>query len=226
MSVLYLPTVSSLRSDCEALTTIYEVRGYIDRGAYGKVHQACRKGTLDCGYVLKIIKYDHQLYLDSGQTKASIEDVYRDWENEVEVMSRLNEAQTSLRVIFSPTLHDSWYCRKGEDVEFYILMEKYEGDLRYLIRTVRDRDPITKAFLIQTLRLMQANLIIIHNTCKICLNDIKLSNILYRITPKGEFQFVFAEFGKSMLDSDQDCIIRDQEHFNRNVESFISSINS
>lgn len=225
MSILYIPTTSRERSDCEALTTMYELGGDIGQGAYGKVRQACRRGTADCDYVLKIIKYDHSLYLDSGGMKRSLDQTIDEWEKEVEVMRKLNEAQDSLDVVFSPKLHDAWYCKKGDDLEFYLLMEKFDGDLRSIINNNIGLED-SKASLILILRHLYAYLIIIHKECHICLNDIKLENILYRKTHQGELQFVFADFGKATLYSDEDCIRIDRESFKRHINTFIKLIGS
>jgi hypothetical protein len=133
--VSYLPIHSLERNDCEEVHRSYEIKDRMDRGAYGSVHQVCKKGTRDCDYVLKIITFDQEMYELSGRSKPSLVETRKNWIKEVNVLHKLNQCQSSLDIIFSPKLHDAWMCTKKEDMRtyFYIVMEKYDGSLLQFI---------------------------------------------------------------------------------------------
>jgi serine/threonine protein kinase len=209
----YIPSNSLNREDCEALHTRYNKKGRLGSGAYGEVYQACIKGGEDCSYVLKVITYDEDKYRRSGR---SLEDVFFAWRNEVKVFKTLNEYQDKFKLVFSPILYDSWYCGEGDKMHFYILMEKYDGDLSDLVESSPDQ----KLVLAISLRLMDSYLFIIHNNFGICLNDIKLQNILYKRTGPMEYSLVFSDFGKSTMYSDDRCIEIDRENFKGLMASF------
>jgi serine/threonine protein kinase len=214
----HIPVHTTNRRDCEALHKVYKKgKTSLGKGAFGEVYEACIRGTNDCGYVLKVITYDHEMFKRSGG--KSIERYYRDWYNEAKVFEELNKFQEKNELVFSPILYDRWFCakraldKKGNSttmIHFYLLMERYDGDLLHLFP---DRDAKYRNVAIaMALERMEAYLFIIHHNLKICLNDIKLQNILYKRTMTG-IQLVFADFGIATRHSDEECIRIDTENF-------------
>jgi serine/threonine protein kinase len=189
----YIPVGTSMRKDCEALH-----------------REAKRDATDDCGYVLKVITYDHKKFRQSGG--KSLERYYREWYNEYSVFRRLNELQEESGLVFSPKLYDRWYCAEGAKgkVYFYLLMEKYDGDLFHLLPD--SSNEYRNIAMLMTLDRMDLYLDMIHRELKICLNDINLRNILYKIT-EDEIQVVFSDFGIASQDADEECIRLDRENF-------------
>ena len=201
----YIPVSSNRREDCEALYTLYLEKGFLGKGSFGKVHEACIRGTEDCGYVLKTSTMDVEKYNREGG--KSFERYYREWANEVDIHLKLNERQDKYRLKFSPCIYDWWYCDEGEKVHFYILIERYDGDLNTLLKNK------TSFSVSMTLDRMEAYLAIIHYTCRICLNDISLRNMLYKQIGADEYEIVFADFGMASKDSDDECIRIDGDRF-------------
>ena len=228
----YIPVRSGLRKDCEALHKIYKkAKNSLGKGSFGEVYQACIRETRDCEYVLKVSTYDHRNFLENGG--KSIQRYVGEWGNEVEVFNRVNKLQEQLGVVFSPKLYDSWFCRTGEKFHFYILMEKYDGDLFRLLPDHTNKyneykdTPIYRDVVIYRniailtmLDRMDLYLESIHHNLKICLNDIKLQNILYKITDDGMIQIVFSDFGIASQHSDDECIRIDRENFNALKKEF------
>ena len=213
----YIQSNSLNREDCEALHTRYNKKGRLGNGAYGEVYQACLRGGEDCGYVLKVITYDEDKYIRSGRSGRSLKDIFLAWRNEVEVFKTLNKCQDKFKLVFSPILYDSWYCGEGDKMHFYILMEKYDGDLSDLISNYgRQSNVIFK----MALERMDSYLSIIHNVCGICLNDIKLQNILYKQIGPDHYAIAFSDFGISTMYSDDICLERDRENFKDLMASF------
>lgn len=210
MSTCYIPVHSLLREDCEAVHKKYETKKVIGRGAYGQAFVACDRETGDCDYVLKVIKHDHEL---SGYRGVFREDIADAWLNEVDIMLRLNKKQQKAKMKFSPILYDAWYCDVGDDTYFYILMERYDGSLKDLLSS-----PSEYKFISSSLELMDSYLYIIHRECRICLNDIKLDNILFKKISDTHYKCVFADFGKATRESDRECTKTDREAFQRTIE--------
>lgn len=208
--VQYIPVKTRRRKDCEALHRVYEKKeDRLGAGSFGEVYQACIRATSDCGYVLKVSTYDHRYYRKHGG--KSMERYYREWKNEVEVFQRINEFQEQTKYVFSPKLYDSWFCNKGGYIYFYILMEKYDGDLLHLFSQYNDE--ARNLLILMALDKMDIFLEKIHDELEICLNDIKLQNILYKITRDGKVILVFSDFGIATQYSDEECIRIDQEKF-------------
>jgi serine/threonine protein kinase len=216
---IYIPSNSPKRQDCEALHKLRKEER-LGIGAYGSVYQACKRGSDDCGYVIKVMSFNYESYVMSGRTKKSLEETWEDWDNEVEVFRLLNEKQQELDLKFAPILYDSWYCLDGRNGYFYILMEKYDGDLSHLLKRISPeiREDIKEA----RLKYMYLALNFIHHTCRVCLNDIKLQNILYKQTGPHSYDFVFADFGKATLYSNDECIEIDRKRFKRLIDIELS----
>ena len=95
-------------------------------------------------------------------------------------------------------------------------MEKYDGDLSHLLKQVSPevREEIKDG----RLKYMYLALNFIHHTCRVCLNDIKLQNILYKQTGPRSYDFVFADFGEATLYSNDECIEIDRKRFKRLID--------
>jgi tRNA A-37 threonylcarbamoyl transferase component Bud32 len=137
----------------------------------------------------------------------SFERYYREWVNEVEIHLQLNECQEKYDIKFSPCIYDWWYCDDGEKAKFYILIERYQGDLVTLLENK------TSLAVAMTLDRMHEYLGIIHYTCRVCLNDISLRNMLYKQIGVNEYEIVFADFGMASTNSDDECIRIDGDRF-------------
>jgi serine/threonine protein kinase len=225
MSV-YIPVTSAKRQDCEAIHKLYTRVKRLGNGAslevgdqraYGTAYQACKKGTTDCNYVLKVMTFDSEIYEMSGSSTNTIEVLFREWDNEVEVFTALNEMQDRSKIKISPILYDAWYCIEEENAYFYILMEKYDGDLKSLLKKVGYS--VVKNL---CLRYMDLALAFIHFRCRICLNDIKLENILYKQIGDNDYELVFSDFGEATLYSDDECIEEDRARFKRMIDYELS----
>lgn len=214
-------TISNInRDDCEFLSQNYENGERLGKGAYCTVFEACRKGTKDCNYVLKISKYDHNGYEMVGADRMSKDYIKKEWNNEIEMMTILNECQDYKKELLVPKIYDAWYCAlESGDVYFYIIMERFDGDLIHFLRRFKwsEGGKIASIALMNNLRLKMN---IIHDSCKICLNDIKLANIFYR-KGKGEYKydFVFGDTGKSERKSQQECRM-DLDNFSKMISEF------
>jgi len=218
MSVSHIAVQSLYREDCEALHDQYITGARVGVGAKGQVFEVCTRRNRDCDYVLKVITYDNDMYRASGGSKHSLEEVKELWKKEVRVMKKLNECQRSEELVFSPILYDAWKCRVGEKTYFYILMEKYDGSL-YDIFEKYSISELLENYVLQILETMRAFLSIIHKQCRICLNDIKLENILYKRIG-SRYDFVFADFGISTENTTDECIKEDRRKFKSTIEIF------
>lgn len=218
----YIPTNTVIRKDCEALHREYEQRGQLGKGVYGEVYQACIAGSEDCRYVLKVITYKHKTFNDSGKSGRPLQAFSNSFINEVKVLRKLNKMQEKNNLKFSPKLYDAWVCGQGTNVHFYLLIEKYDGDLYHLLENIRQDK---KAFLLMTLLVMDARLYIIHDKTHICLNDIKLENILYKEISPDRYELVFSDFGISTTHTTEECRRRDREKFQSLIEKVALSIN-
>jgi serine/threonine protein kinase len=219
-TIRYLPVHSLERNDCEEVHRTYEMKYRMGRGAYGSVHQVCKKGTMDCDYVLKIITFDLELYELSGRSKSSLLETKKNWIKEVNVLQKLNQCQSDLDIIFSPLLYDAWMCTKDTRTYFYIVMEKYDGNLLQFISIHKKQESMAKALVVQTLEKLDAYLMLIHSNANICMNDIKLENILYKQVGQYLYQFVFADFGISFLETNEECKSNDRQKFKATIDQF------
>lgn len=199
----YIPTNTSTRKDCEALHTN-------KAGVYSELYQACL--TKDFKYVLKVTTYDHL-----ERKTATLKDLFNSWINEVKVIRKLNKKQEKLHQKFSPKLYDAWYHREGTEVHFYLLIGKYDGNLSLFFKDKRDSEDGRK-LIYMTLHVMETYLSIIHDKTHICLNDIKLENILYKQIAPYDYELVFSDFGLSTTHTTEECRRRDREKFQSLIE--------
>jgi serine/threonine protein kinase len=98
-------------------------------------------------------------------------------------------------------------------------MEKFDGNLYDFIKKFKSSDEIKIAALAE-LKVLEISLSFIHNFCDICLNDIKLDNILYKQLDKYLFIFVFTDTGNSSLETDKNCKKNDLDRFRRQIQHF------
>lgn len=222
MESYYMITDSIDRDDCEFLYKFYDKKNFIKKGAYGSVYELCEKNTDICGFVLKIIKYKKDIFELSGSEELSFKNIKKNWEKEIKIIKKLNNCQYKAGFKFSPIFYDAWYCSEKNETSFFIVMEKYDGSLTNFInhyKTLKEKE-LAKSFLITNLKLLDIQLRFIHDNCNICLNDIKLDNILYKQVSKYSYEFVFTDFGNSTEIVNEKCKKEDQERFRRNINLF------
>ncbi len=220
--VKYIATKTKSRGYCERLLrqSFNVKKDAIGGGAYGKVYQVCNKDTEDCDYALKVIIYDKVKYEMSGRQELKSESsIERNWRREVKILKKLNICQKKYSKKFVPKLHDHWRCQEEDNTYFYILMEKFEGNLSDFIEKYRSVPPVKVATRI-ALNLLDSNLDLIHSTCNVCLNDIKLENILYKQVGEYNYIFVFADTGNSTEEVNEKCKKRDQNKFRQYIDEF------
>jgi len=116
--------------------------------------------------------------------------------------------------------------KKNGDAVFYIIMERFEGDLKSFIKNFSKYDKevkkILKSFIIMKLKVLIEALKHINNSCEICIDDIKLENILYKKCSDDTYDLVFSDFGTSSFGKDitKKCIERDLTRFRQAVDEF------
>jgi hypothetical protein len=79
---------------------------------------------------------------------------------------------------------------------------------------------MAKIAVVQTLEKLEAYLMLIHLYANVCMNDVKLENILYKKVGPYQYQFVFADFGLSFLETNEECKRNDHHKFKRTIEQF------
>ena len=220
----FYTTVETLdRDDCEYLSKTFDSKKYVNKGACGQIFQVCNIETKNCNYILKVIVYDKDNYELSGSMESkSRKYIKNEWQKEVRVMKKINCCQEKLRYKFSPKIYDNWFCTEETKTYFYILMEKYDDNLFNFITRLKSPkvQEETKALAIAKLESLEKDLNIIHDKCGICLNDIKLENILYKQVDTYKYDFVFTDFGKSSEDVTVKCMNEDRDRFQRSINMF------
>ena len=221
-NIFYLSCQSKERNDCEYLTDTYVVKNKINKGSIGTIYDVCK--NKNCNYILKVIVYDKLKYELSGSIEHKSETYLKElWLNEVSCLQKINDCQERQQRQFVPTLYDYWYCRKQDETYFYIVMEKFDGNLYDFIEKFNGIDEIKIAALAE-LKVLELSLSMIHSSCDICLNDIKLDNILYKQLDEYLFTFVFTDTGNSYLETDEECKRHDLERFRRKIQQFKDSL--
>ena len=214
------------RSQCEKLNSDYKRGKKMGKGAYGDVYELCKDSN--CSYVLKVISYSKEKYEMIGGDKLSLFHHKNVWKTEVENHLKIIQCQKEFKFHkFLPDIYDAWFCEeKNGDTTFYIVMEKYDGDVHDFLKRHKSFK-FAKPLALANIKLLQLSLDHIHNACGICIDDIKLSNILYRLVDNGnDVHFVFADFGTSVIDNpSQRCIDNDNRRFQNVVEEFQTTYN-
>ena len=223
-NTFYLAVETKDRDDCEYLSKTFDVINDPKnpmKGAVGKVYQVCSKATRNCNFVLKVITFVPEIYNLTGEDSKSWSYTKKAWSREVRILKKLNRCQVKLGYKFVPEVYDAWFCKNSNPQKstLYILMEKFDGNLMNFIKKYKSV-PLVKIAAIMTLNSLDKDLHIIHTTCNVCLNDIKLENILYKQIGEYEYQFVFADTGNSSEEITQKCKDDDQMKFRRTVDAF------
>lgn len=227
MSVRYFSLKSlKSKSDCQRISVEYQDKKYLNKGAYGSVSSICNRRTKNCNYVLKVITFNKELYqLGGEQPTKSRAYIKKEWKNEIKIMQEICRYQESISMKFIPNIVDYWFCDfEGKDItEFYIVMEKFDGDL-FMLMNDRNYSTEVKELVLAKFQSLKLVLHLIHIECDICLNDIKLENILYKQIGPYEFECVFADLGKSNFQTNLNCKKDDLERFDRTIENFKNSL--
>ena len=217
--VLYFSIETLNRNNCEYLVKTYDKRKELGSG---NVYEACRNKK--CNYVLKVIKYKKDRYEKSGKIDdLSEESIEKIWKKEILIHLKINNCQKQNNMIFSPIMYDAWKCKKKDETCFFIVMEKYDGNLTDFLSKFKEKK-LLKIVIDQALQKLYLSLIFIHDRCDICLNDIKLDNILYKKISEFKYNFIFADFGKSTYKTTIECKEKDLERFRRNINLFETNI--
>jgi serine/threonine protein kinase len=215
------------RSQCEKLVRDYRLGNLIGKGAYGKVYDVCKHS--DCKYILKVISYDDTIYQMSGMSGKSGDEIYAQWFNEIDMHIQMDRCQTKASGQFAPHIYDAWFCDGNRT--FYIIMEKFDGNLfdfismytklgdhvRSLLKTL-----INTTFVYKLLY----SLDFVHQNCNICINDIKLENILFKKVG-DQYLFVFADFGISGQCTraiNEQCKIEDKRKLESVIDYFLKEL--
>lgn len=225
-NIFYMAVETDDRDDCEYLSKTYETKSIIGSGAFGSVYQVCNKETKNCNYVLKVISYDPENYELSGRMESKSWSFYKkEWSREVRILKKLNRCQRAFGKKFVPDIYDAWFCsaKRNKNLEksyLYILMEKFEGNLMDFMKKYKS-EKFVKVSAVLALQVLDAYLDKIHRDCNVCLNDIKLENVLYKQTGQYDYEFVFADTGKSIEEVTQRCKNYDQEQFRKTGKSVV-----
>jgi serine/threonine protein kinase len=213
-------TISNFdRDDCEHLA-----KTYTTKGAFGSVYEACKNSTKDCNYVLKIIIFDKEIYeMSGGIPDKDLVSIKKTWTNEVKILQKLNSCQELIGELLFPKFYDAWYCSKLDKTTFFIVMEKFEGDIdhflsKWSIKTKKE-DEMAKTLLISNLKNLSLKLRLIHNECNICMNDINLRNIFYKQIGDYNYEFVFGDTGLSTDKMTKECQEIDWLRLNNSIEN-------
>ena len=200
MKVAHHPLQSMMtRSQCQNLHN-YVTQKKLGKGAYGTVFELCKKA--DCKFVLKVISYSKVKDEIIGGPNLSLAHHKRLWETEVENHLKLIECQSRYKLNkFIPDVFDAWFCDEPNgDVSFYIVTERFDGDLNHFLKRY-DKNKLAPALALAKIQLLYVAMKHVHDVCNFCIDDIKLDNVLYRMSDKEPFvdvDFVFADFGTTI----------------------------
>ena len=222
-SSFYIGINNMDRDDCQYLAKTYDQKIKLGKGASGEVYELCKKGTTDCNYVLKVTIYKSDIYDMTGQIELSKEYKKSEWQKEVKILTKLNNCQNSYSTTFVPIIYDNWLCDENDKTYFYIVMEKFHGNLNDFIKKNKSNEQI-KIAAVKTLELLTLQLRIIHNNCNVCLVDIKLDNILYKQIDTYTYEFVFADIGSAIDKANIECKQIDTERFLRTIQLFKNNL--
>ena len=145
------------------------------------------------------------------------------WKNEVKILEKLNLCQEAVGEILVPKIYDAWYCSTIDKTTFFIVMEKFDGDmdhflLKWSIKTKKE-DKLAKSLLLSNLKNLSLKLRLIHKECKICMNDINLRNIFYKQTGEYTYEFIYGDTGLSTDKMSTECQESDWIRLNHSIES-------
>lgn len=219
-TIMYVPLSEGYnRDDCKFLAETYDKKQRLGKGAYGSVYELCKKASNDCSFALKVMIYDKEKYEMIGGEPLSKNYIKTIWEREVRIFHKLNQCQRAWGYQFVPIIHDSWLCEEENFTWFFIVVERFDGNLEDFIRLFKGQEAIKIAAMAK-LDTLSRDLKIIHKSCRICLNDIKLPNILYKQTGKYSYVFVFTDLGIATDNMDEECHDRDSARFKESIQLF------
>lgn len=229
-------TIDSLnRSECERLHNTYRKTKQLGRGAYATVFEACRRESSECPYVVKVMTYDAQKFdFSGGVDRLSRPYFMRQWKLELLLHARVLNCERRYKIAdipdqYAPRVYDAWFCDEPNgDTTFYILMQKFDGTLVDFVHRFRRNKLVYTVVQLALANLANA-LDTIHRDCRICLNDIKPENILYKETEnvnggKVSFMFSFSDFGKSTRNATRECTDEDQRRFHQTISAFLKDV--
>lgn len=215
------------RSDCERLLKEYKKGNKIGGGAFGSVYELCKE--TNCNFVLKTLEFNKSMFEFTGSPRLSYEYKFQNWKKEINNHLKVIECQKNYKIQIFPNIYDAWFCdEENGDSSFYIIIEKFEGDLKQFINRFsfydKDVKSLLKGFIEIKFKDLEEALEYINNTCKICLDDIKLDNILYKKKDSGGYDLVFSDFGTSFYEKiSETCIDTDKRRFSQSVREFIEN---
>ena len=88
----------------------------------------------------------------------------------------------------------------------------------WAIKTKKE-DEMAKTLLLSNLKNLSLKLRLIHNECKICMNDINLRNIFYKQTGDYTYEFVYGDTGLSTDKMTKECQKTDWMRLNQSIKS-------
>ena len=203
--MIYIPVNTAFRESCEEFHKNSvpfdetDIDGDEDIVSFTKMHEACKKGNSKCEYILKVATYNYK-------EGVPLEKYFMAWYNEAITFRKLNRYQNKVWINLSPSLSDWWYVHRGSVVHFYLVMERFRGDL---ISLVGSRNITYKI----AMERVECYLALIHYHCKVCLNNFKLEDILYKEIGYKNYRFVFSEFGSASKAVHREDIVKDRENF-------------
>ena len=222
-----IPTIS----ECEKLGEESSTDSY--NKSYSSVYECCK--DKNCNYILKVMKFNKELSKFNDNRQFANDYNYKNWLSEIKNYLKIINCQDNFNIKFSPKVYDSWfYGEEDEDIEdnedtsFYIIMEKFDGNLKDFIDKY-ENEKLLKNVLSQSLKLLEISLLHVNNTCNIYIDDIKLESILYRFNSKGIYEFLFSDFDLSVCYKPfKSCLKRDSLQwrsttFEDTVERFLSN---
>lgn len=219
-AITYIPLSSDYsRDDCKFLAATYDKGKQLGSGFYGTVYELCRKASTDCTLVLKVTTYFKRRYEMQKEPRYSEQFLRESWEREVRILNKLNQCQKSWGFQFCPILYDSWICKEAEQTSFFIVIERFDGNLDDFMKKFKGTEA-AKVAAMSSLKSLARDLKIIHNSCKICINDIKLENVLFKQTSTYTYSFIFTDMGIATDETDSACQARDTFKFTQTIEAF------
>jgi serine/threonine protein kinase len=202
------------RAHCERLFHEYTT-GIYTRTAFSSFYDACKQAT-GSQFILKVTPSNSQ---------------FDECNSQVDMHNQMVHSLRKFDHDFLPLMHDAWYCLVNTQPTFFTIIERYEGNLFDLISSFPDDDPDIRKLLNTIIHIvlknLQGSLYYVHNTCNICINDIKLENILYKETA-NQYVFVFADFGiatgKCSVNKDPKCKQEDARKLDVMIQTFLNEL--
>jgi hypothetical protein len=190
------------RSKCEKLFKEYK-RGKTElgKGAYGKVYDLC-KGT-NCNFVLKVTTFSKEYNDRIGGYKSERSTKFNEWMTEIENNLKVVECRQDYEFQFIPRIYDAWFCdKKNGDTKFYIIFERFEGNLKEFINKFsnvsKEVKMLLKTFIFLKFEILKNTLIDIvtfdieyYPSENIV--EINFEHIFYKLNENGTYELVFPD---------------------------------